>query len=811
MGSGRIRSPAGIKVHGRDEKSQKPARRSYTIYRNGPEGDGDPELEGLRVDMVQAEGAEPVRGTGAAWGKAPCPQRDQCKTVAYLLLGGLLVFVVAFLLGYVSSRVSCSVCGDFLTVVSEEGPYEGERDPGAAPLYWADLREMFQRQLNEEQIEGTIRKMSEAPHPPGSPQLDALSSHVLNAFASYGLDHSWTDSHYVRLQSPDRQRPNFLHRVGADGAVLERLPLEEPEVYCPYSAAGHVTGGLVFANYGRREDFATLRQQGVSPEGQLVIVRVGEISFAEKVANAEASHASGVLIYPDPFDIPQDSRKLGLSRNTSVYGHVHMGAGDPYSPGFPSFNHTQFPPSAVLRTPQNPSTAHQRQRGCPLAQPSPSLPRQLAGPAAPHSWRGRLPNVLYRLGPGEPGFRLQLGVQNVLQAVMISNIFGCMEGRFEPDHYLIVGAQRDSLGPGAARSGVGTAILLELARSFAAMVRNGFQLRRSLLFVSWDAGDFGSVGSTEWLEGYLTMLHLKAAAYISLDNAVLGYDKFLAKTSPVLISLIESVIRQVDSPNRSGQSIFSQVTEQGRRWESEVVRPLPMDSSAFAFTAFGGVPAVEFSFAEDSRPYPFLNTMADTYDNLNRALYGRLPAVAKTVAEVVGHMLIKLAHDHLLPLDYWCYGDVLLRHITQFSEYTALLKVRMVGICRGWSRGLTLQWMYSARGDYTRAAEKLRKDIYSSEEHNERLLRMYNVRIMRVEFYFLSQYVAVTETPFRHILHGQGPHTLGALLEHVHLLREAPAHFDEVLFRRQLALVTWTLQGAANALSGDVWNIDNNF
>lgn len=82
---------------------------------------------------------------------------------------------------------------------------------------------------------------------------------------------------------------------------------------------------------------------------------------------------------------------------------------------------------------------------------------------------------------------------------------------------------------------------------------------------------------------------------------------------------------------------------------------------------------------------------------------------------------------------------------------------------------------------------------------------------LQVEFYFLSQYVAVTETPFRHILHGRGPHTLGALLEHVHLLREAPERFDEVLFRRQLALVTWTLQGAANALSGDVWNIDNNF
>lgn len=81
----------------------------------------------------------------------------------------------------------------------------------------------------------------------------------------------------------------------------------------------------------------------------------------------------------------------------------------------------------------------------------------------------------------------------------------------------------------------------------------GFQPRRSLLFISWDGGDFGSVGSMEWLEvtwgpgqgvgdgerwgggkrreftfhtphpqGYLSVLHLKAVVYVSLDNAVLG-------------------------------------------------------------------------------------------------------------------------------------------------------------------------------------------------------------------------------------------------------------------------------------------------
>ncbi|KAG6921887.1 transferrin receptor 2, partial [Chelydra serpentina] len=138
-----------------------------------------------------------------------------------------------------------------------------------------------------------------------------------------------------------------------------------------------------------------------------------------------------------------------------------------------------------------------------------------------------------------------------------------------------------------------------------------------------------------------------------------------------------------------------------------------MDSSAYPGGGFAGVPAVEFSFVEDARPYPFLRTQDDTYEHLNGQLFGRLPAVAKALAEVVGQLLIRLSHDHLLPLDFGAYGELLLQRIAEFQPYSSELK----------SRGLTLQWMYSARGDYSRAAEQLRQDIVSSEERNERLNR----------------------------------------------------------------------------------------
>lgn len=61
--------------------------------------------------------------------------------------------------------------------------------------------------------------------------------------------------------------------------------------------------------------------------------------------------------------------------------------------------------------------------------------RQLTGPPAPQAWKGLLLEVPYLLGPGDPSARLQLGVYNVRQSVMINNVFGCIEGKFEPGRW----------------------------------------------------------------------------------------------------------------------------------------------------------------------------------------------------------------------------------------------------------------------------------------------------------------------------------------------------------------------------------------
>uniref|UniRef100_A0A4W3IGS6 Uncharacterized protein n=1 Tax=Callorhinchus milii TaxID=7868 RepID=A0A4W3IGS6_CALMI len=480
-------------------------------------------------------------------------------------------------------------------------------------------------------------------------------------------------------------------------------------------------GKLVYANYGTKADFEDLTKMVVGTiSGTIVIVRAGIISFAEKVYNAEKMKAGAVLIYPD----------FEYFRDIAIFGHVHAGLGDPFTPGFPSFNHTQFPPTKSSGLPG--ILAHSISTNT-----AAKLFSSMSGPSTPDAWKGAV--FPSKIGPGHEKNEMEvmLEVNNVNTVKQIHNVFGVIKGNEEPDHYILIGAQRDSYGPGAAESGVGTALLLELARVFSKMVQDGFKPRRSIIFASWSGGAFGSVGATEWLEGFMSMLHLKVCAYFSLDKAVLG--KFI---------------------NNGG------LLSSGR-WGGE-------------------------------NSYQYNGTMLDTTDKLITFVDHRLEEVSRAMAEMIGHMVIKLTHDHHLPLDYRRYTDELVNVAMKIDEYNEELN-------------LDAMWFFSAKGDYYRAAQALEDETKQSDLTNVLLTRSHNNRIMRVEYNFLSTFVSQSSCPFRHLLYGNANHTISGIVERLKLLRENRNLTDINLIRTDLAYATWTIQGAANALSGEIWTIKNIF
>ncbi|MEQ2196548.1 hypothetical protein XENOCAPTIV_002855 [Xenoophorus captivus] len=249
---------------------------------------------------------------------------------------------------------------------------------------------------------------------------------------------TWTDEHFIKVQDPPTSGYNKI--------VFRNMSEERPQGFLSYSGNGSVTGAVLYAHYGQEVDFRALRDKNINMNGRVMLVRAGKISFAEK---------------------------------------VHMGSGDPYTPGFPSFNHTQFPPVV-----------------------SSGLPRILAQ------------TITKDIGTRILSDTITVEVNNVLAEKKIHNVFGVIKGFVDSDRYVVIGAQRDAWGPGFASSTVGTSVLVELARSISDMVKNGvvlenltnkhllpfltdgFKPRRSIVFASWSAGEYGSVGATEWLEDY---------------------------------------------------------------------------------------------------------------------------------------------------------------------------------------------------------------------------------------------------------------------------------------------------------------------
>lgn len=89
--------------------------------------------------------------------------------------------------------------------------------------------------------------------------------------------------------------------------------------------------------------------------------------------------------------------------------------------------------------------------------------------------------------------------------------------------------------------------MLEVARGYGQLQRQGWAPRRTLMLCSWDAEEAGTIGSTEWVERNRDMLSAQLVTYINVDSSVSGPNLAVA-CMPSLDDIILSTSRQVPGP-----------------------------------------------------------------------------------------------------------------------------------------------------------------------------------------------------------------------------------------------------------------------
>jgi N-acetylated-alpha-linked acidic dipeptidase len=245
-------------------------------------------------------------------------------------------------------------------------------------------------------------------------------------------------------------------------------------------------------------------------------------------------------------------------------------------------------------------------------------------------------------------------------------------GSEHPDELVIIGAHRDAWGPGAADNVSGTVSVLEAARAVAELARAGHRPKRTIVFATWDAEEWGLIGSTEYVEDDSLRLMRGGVAYLNQDVAAEG-ARFGAGGSPSLRPLLRQVAHAVPDPSGAG-SVYAEWRRAAQLGDTMVpAMSDPGGGSDFAgFYNHLGIPIADWGFGGGSGVY---HSQYDDFAWMTR--FGD-PTFAyhATAARIGAAMLLRLANADVLPYDYVEFARTMQRYLPGMERALA---------ARGWT------------------------------------------------------------------------------------------------------------------------------
>jgi len=515
--------------------------------------------------------------------------------------------------------------------------------------------------------------LSFQPHMAGTPAQARTRDYVVSQMKSWGLE-TEVRSYSVWMPYPLSTRvwrivPDPIELNLREGPIPEdTTSVAFPQVmpFNGYGAAGDVHGEVVYVNYGLIEDYAQLDSMGVSMKGKIAIARYGRSYRGIKAREAEKHGAVGLMIYSDPADdgfVRGDVYPVGPMRPSQGIqrGSVMNPDGDPSTPGYPSTANAKRIPLSQMDVPHIPVLPISYGNAAELL-------RGLMGKSIPQPWQGGLP-FRYHVGPGPVQARMAVTTDATTNPYKeIWDTFGIVRGGEFPDEIVMIGGHRDAWGPGAADNVSGTVSVLEAARAIAEQVKAGKRPKRTVVFATWDAEEWGLLGSTEYVEDDSLRLSRSVVAYLNQDDVAQG-PNFSSGGSPSLRGLLRDVAKQVPDPSRQG-SVYD-VWRKRANLAADSLEPQmgdPGGGSDFAgFYNHMGIPIADWGFGGPTGVYH------SAYDSYHWMLkFGDSSfEVHATAARIGAATLLRIANAEILPYDYVEFARTMRRFGSQVEQAIA--------------------------------------------------------------------------------------------------------------------------------------------
>lgn len=626
---------------------------------------------------------------------------------------------------------------------------------GTLPGYTADdARRELQAEsttvtlMAPDRARAMVRELSQEPHVAGTPAEAKTRDIVKRYFTELGIG-TTVDTYSIYMPHPTSVR---LFRVWPDSAELPTVegPIPDdttstsyPQVltYNGYSASGDVTGEVVFVNYGLIEDYKILDSLGVSVKGKIVIARYGKSYRGIKAREAEKHGALGLIIYSDPAEdgytrgdiYPEGPMRPwdGVQR-----GSVYNDNGDPTTPDYPSLPGAKRVPLSQTTIPRIPVMPTSYRNAM-------ALLAYVRGTAPlPTSWQGALP-FRYHIGPGP--VRARIVIQTDEQTTPykdIWNVRGVIRGSEFPNEVIVIGGHRDAWGPGAADNVSGTVSVLEVARTISTLAKQGYRPKRTIMFASWDAEEWGLMGSTEYVEQDSAMLFKNGVAYFNQDMVAFG-PVLGATGTPSLRPLFRDVTKEITDP-QTHASVYDMWRAHSHLAPGDTTQP-PIDDpgggSDFAgFYNHLGIPVVEWGF---SGPQGIYHSAYDSFNWVSK--FGDPTFQYHSLSAAIGaNAILRLANADILPYDYVEYARAM-RGLANDASKAILAK--------GWN-DLSMAELMAAIGRMESAAilfQGVRDSVLATSISTETAQQV-DARLLTVERAFVRPTGLVNREWFRNVI-----------------------------------------------------------
>jgi N-acetylated-alpha-linked acidic dipeptidase len=549
-----------------------------------------------------------------------------------------------------------------------------------------DLESRFDVAVQPAHVKGWFEHLAARPHHVGSPYDKANAEYLADLFKSWGYDTRIEQFdvlfptprvRVLELISPTKYTARLAEPPLADDPTSSQTAEQLP-TYNAYSAAGDVTGQLVYVNYGVPDDYEELALHGVDVKGRIVIARYGGSWRGIKPKVAAEHGAIGCLIYSDPRDdgyfegeaYPKGSYRGEWGAQRGSVADMPVYPGDPLTPGVGAT------PDAKRLALTDPATTLTKIPVLPISYgDAKPLLEALGGPMAPAEWRGALP-IAYHLGAGPATVHLKLDFD--FSQKPLYDVIATLKGRERPDQWVIRGNHHDAWVNGAEDPVSGLVAMLAEAEAVGALAKNGWTPRRTIVYAAWDGEEPGLMGSTEWVDTHAAELQQKAVAYINSDGNGRGF--LGASGSHGLERFVNEVASAVTDPQTNvsvGERARARAISRAHTTED---RKEARDHAGIAIDALGsgsdytpfiqhlGIASISIGFGGEDKG----GSYHSIYDSITH--YERFGdpgfAYAPVLAKVGGRAVLRIADAAWLPIAARPLADTVDKYVQEVSKLT---------------------------------------------------------------------------------------------------------------------------------------------